>query len=161
MSSSTGADAPAPPPDALPARAQSGGPASAPAAGERRFPVLIVENDPLFRDFLQNALQARFPSLALSTASGVQEALLRIRAARPGLIIVDVHLPDGHGFELTRRIRQMSVDTRVVFLSGYDLPEYRVEAYRSGADHYLSKETTTIDEIVAFVESVIASRGAP
>lgn len=125
------------------------------------FAILIVEDNPAFREFLKNALQARFSFVALSTAGGIREALLRINAVRPDLVFVDVHLPDGRGFELARRIRAMSVDAKVVFVSGYDLPEYRIEAYRSGADHYLTKGKASIEEIAALVDSSIASRRAP
>jgi DNA-binding NarL/FixJ family response regulator len=157
---STGADAPAPFPDGAPPRAHSSAAASAFPAGEARFAILIVEDNSVFREFLQRALHARFPRLALAAAGSLREALLRINAARPDLVFADVHLPDGRGFELARRIRQMSVDAKVVFLSGYDLPEYRAEAYRSGADHYLVKGRVSIDDIAALVNSTMASRGA-
>jgi len=158
---STGADAPGPNPDAVPPRAHASAAASVLPEGETRFAILIVEDNPVFREFLQRALHARFPLLALSAAGSLREALLRLNAARTDLVFADVHLPDGRGFELARRIRQMSVDAKVVFLSGYDLPEYRVEAYRSGADQYLVKGRVSIDDIAAVVNSTIASRGAP
>lgn len=159
MSRSQGAGGPKPRTDAMRARARSS--SSAPTGRGSRFAVLIVESSLMFREYLKDALQARLPFLALSTASSVKEALLRIEADRPGLVFIDVHLPDGQGFELARRIRQMSLDARVAFLSGYDLPEYRVAAYRCGADHYLAKGSVSIVEISTLVESVVAARGAP
>jgi DNA-binding NarL/FixJ family response regulator len=124
------------------------------------FTLLIVEDNPDFRNFLTEALKARFPRFTLATADCVREALDQIDIVRPELIFTDMHLPDGNGLELTRRIRETLVDVAVVVLTSFDFPEYRAEAFRSGADHFLAKDTAGIDDIFGLVESIAASHAA-
>jgi DNA-binding NarL/FixJ family response regulator len=135
-------------------------PATGSPEGKRGFAILIVESSPPFRAYLKSALLNIFPWVAISTADSVREALLRIEAAPPDLILMGVHLRDGQGFELTRTLRRMSVRARVAFLSGYDLPEYRDEAYRSGADHFLSKGTLRLEEVAALVRAAVSAAGS-
>lgn len=157
MSGPTDTDAPEPHPDAAPQREQSPGPARAAPEDKRRFSVLIVEKSSLLRDYLQRALRARFPHLDLSTADGEQEAIRSVIAAQPDLVLTGVQLREGHGFDLVRGLRRMAVKSKIIVLSGHDLPEYRDEAHRCGADYCLDTGAVTIDDIAALVRWAIAA----
>lgn len=71
---------------------------------------------------------------------------------------MDVYLRDGHGFDLTRAFRRMSVHAKVVILSSHSLPEYRQAALRSGADHFLEKYTLGVEDIAALVQSAVRAK---
>lgn len=120
--------------------------------------ILIVEDNRFFSEALSSALQSRFPFLALAKAAGAKEALAQIQAVRPELIFMDVVLPDGNGLELTRRIRAGGINAVVAVLTSHDLPEYREEAIRSGADHFIGKASMDLGDIFALVESILATR---
>ncbi len=122
------------------------------------LPVLIVEDNPFFSEALHAVLQSRFPFLTLAKAASVKEALARIDSMRPDLIFMDVSLPDGNGLELTRRIRAAGINAVVVVLTMRDLPEYRDEAIRCGADHFFAKGSIDLDAIFGIVDSILASR---
>ncbi|BDZ78339.1 response regulator transcription factor [Claveliimonas bilis] len=55
------------------------------------------------------------------------------------LAILDVNLPDGNGFELCRKIRDMCPDTPVIFLTANDLEENILKGYDLGAEDYITK----------------------
>ncbi|MBI4291566.1 MAG: response regulator transcription factor [Betaproteobacteria bacterium] len=120
--------------------------------------ILIVEDNFLFREALYDSLRAHFPFALLAKANGVQEALAAIEELRPGVIFLDVHLPDGNGLELTRRLRARGTDALVAVFTSHDLPEYREEALRSGADHFLVKGSASLSDIFSVVESALAAR---
>jgi len=124
----------------------------------RAFTILIVEHNRFFRDALHEALQTRFIFPLLPRSASIQSALAKIDAMRPDMIFVDVNLPDGNGLELTRRLRAAGNDAVISILTHHDLPEYRQEATRSGADHLFVKGSTDIGEIYAAVESTLAAR---
>jgi len=119
--------------------------------------VLIVQTDPWFSEFLWRALRRRFPSLVLSAAGGVQEAVSLAERVRPTLALIDVHLGDGRGFDLARDLRARAVDTKVVLLSAFDLPEYRDETRRCGADHFLSKCSLRLEDLEDLVRKATAA----
>ncbi len=55
------------------------------------------------------------------------------------VIILDLWLPDIHGFEVIRRLRSASIDTPTLILSGWDDTEAKVKGLQLGADDYLTK----------------------
>lgn len=102
--------------------------------------ILIVEDDPHFRETLIDAM-----ALHNVQAHGVMtgaDAVAAIQDKTPSLILMDVQLPDTHGFDLCRRMKtypQMK-DVPIVFLSArYTEAADRAEGLLAGAEAYLSK----------------------
>jgi DNA-binding NarL/FixJ family response regulator len=102
--------------------------------------ILIVDDNTLFRKTLTECLHSRFPSLIISEAKDGDEALQTIPTFLPDLIFMDIQLPNGNGLELTRLIKGLYPDIKVVILTSYDLPEYREAAFHYKADHYAPKD---------------------
>lgn len=102
--------------------------------------ILIVDDSTLFRKTLRESLHSRFPSLIISEAKDGEEALRTIPTFLPDLIFMDIRLPDRNGLQLTRLIKGLFPDIKVVILTNYDLPEYRDAAFQYKADHYAPKD---------------------
>ncbi|MBI2318868.1 MAG: response regulator, partial [Betaproteobacteria bacterium] len=78
---------------------------------------------------------------------------------RPGVIFMDVTLPDGDGLALTRRLREGGITAVIVVTTSHDPSDYRDLAMRSGADHFIGKGSMDlISRIFDLVESLVASR---
>jgi CheY-like chemotaxis protein len=122
------------------------------------FGILIVEDNPLLRENLYDSLRSHFPFAVLARANGVQDALATVDDMRPDVIFLDIRLPDGNGLELTRRLRATGSDASIVIFTSHDLPEYREEAHRNGASHFLVKGLADLSDIFDVVESVLAAR---
>ena len=73
----------------------------------------------------------------IDAADGL-EAVDQVREADPDLILLDINLPDVDGFEVLRRIREISV-APVIMLTGRDSEEDRVQGLNLGADDYIVK----------------------
>ncbi len=98
--------------------------------------VLVVEDEPQMRRFLRAALESHgHRVLEAITAS---EGLLLATSHRPGLILLDLGLPDLDGLELTARLREWSA-TPVIVLSARGQEEDKIKALDAGADDYLTK----------------------
>jgi YesN/AraC family two-component response regulator len=119
---------------------------------------LIVEDSIFFRQLLRETLRSRFPSMNIDEAADGKEALQKIEALRPHIIFMDIKLPGENGLELTKRIKAQHSDVSIIILTSYDLPEYREAARQYRADHFLSKGTTTKEDIVTLVQSIISER---
>lgn len=104
-----------------------------------KFRILIVEDNGLFRQALREGLELSFPGVAVDEATNGAEALQRIKAFFPDLILMDIRLPGESGLGLTRKIKEAYPDIIIFILSNYDLPEYRNAAFRYGADHFIPK----------------------
>lgn len=127
-------------------------PSEARAAG-RGFAILLVESNPMLRDYLQRLFRAGLPFVELTAVPGEREALARVAAHPPDLILVHVRAGEGQGFDLIRRLRRMVASASVAILSDHVLPEYRDEAFRCGADHYLEKAAVRSEDILSLVRS--------
>lgn len=102
--------------------------------------ILIVDDDGHFRETLSDALSLR--KLEVESATSGAEALKTLERITPSLILLDVQLPDIHGFDLCRILKRSSRlrAVPVVFLSAkYTEPVDRAEGLLAGADAFLSK----------------------
>jgi DNA-binding NarL/FixJ family response regulator len=119
---------------------------------------LIVEDSTFFRQLLKETLLSRFPEMDISEAGNAEEALSKMVTFAPDLIFVDIRLPGESGLEFTRKIRSTYPDIPIIILTSYDLPEYRKAAKEYQADHFLSKGTTTKENILEMVKSILSNR---
>ncbi len=118
------------------------------------FKILIVEDSTLFRQLLRETLHDRFPTIQIDEAADGEEALLKAEGSLPDLIFMDIQLPGENGLEITRRIKTRYPDTKVVILTGYDLPEYRKASLRY-ADYFFSKDSSSAENIFTLIQSVL------
>ena len=119
--------------------------------------ILIVEDEPGIADTLQYAL--RTDGFEPAWCATGEEALERIGAAAPALVILDVGLPDASGFEIFKRIRATS-EVPVVFLTARSDEIDRVVGLELGADDYIAKPFSP-RELVARVRSVLRRSARP
>ena len=109
--------------------------------------VLVVDDDPGIRTILQAVLEDA--GYTVETASDGVEALERIAARRPALVLLDLQLPLLTGQEVLAELRRLAVPVPVVFLSAGMRAEH--EATRHGADAALAKPFD-LDALLAVVE---------
>lgn len=114
--------------------------------------VLLLEDDALLRDriLVPKLRQFGFDVIAAGSAAELHEALGR---RSPDIVLLDVGLPDGNGFEVARKLRLERPDTGIVMLTGRSASADLVRGLTEGADAYLSKPVE-IDVLVATLYSV-------
>jgi two-component system OmpR family response regulator len=98
--------------------------------------VLVVEDDPRISDVLEYALKA--DGYEVQTAQRGREAAEIARRSSPGLIVLDVGLPDIDGFEVCRMVRTFS-EVPVIFLTSRSDEIDRVVGLEIGGDDYVVK----------------------
>lgn len=99
--------------------------------------ILLVEDDPELASVLADGLAERdFHVVREDTYSGGQ---LRAVLGSFDVIVLDVMLPGGSGFDLCRHIRERGVATPVLMLTARDTVDDRVNGLDAGADDYLTK----------------------
>ena len=117
---------------------------------------LIVDDNRLNRDTLKRLLTRHFPSVTVEESSDGKEAMEKVESFQPDLVIMDIRLPDESGLELTKTIKIMNPNVRVLILTGHHYPEYKEVAARYGADGFLIKGGTS-KEILEVVDSFFSN----
>ncbi len=112
-----------------------------PSAGVVR--VVLVDDHALFRTGVRAELGATVD--VVGEAGSVAEAVAVVRGARPDVVLLDVHLPDGGGQAVLDAVRDELPDTRFLALSVSDAAEDVVAVIRAGARGYVTKTISPAD----------------
>lgn len=99
--------------------------------------LLIVEDDPAVGRSLQDGLRREGYTVTWKKTGG--EGLSCVRVTQPHLIILDVRLPDGSGFDVCRQMRQAGVHQPILILTVQNEEIDKVLGLEMGADDYLTK----------------------
>ncbi|MBO6537602.1 MAG: response regulator transcription factor [Balneolaceae bacterium] len=113
--------------------------------------ILVVEDDPSVRTLVKAVLEHNGNTVSTedTVASGEKAAV----EGNFDMIILDLGLPDGDGYELCKNIRDKNVITPVLILSGEQEADVKVKCLRVGADDYLTKPFNT-EELIARLEAI-------
>jgi DNA-binding NarL/FixJ family response regulator len=102
-------------------------------------PILVVDDDASVRGLVVRILLS-WDHAVVGEAGSVAEALAYADARRPGIVLVDIGLPDGDGFSLTRQLRAKPWRMRVVIFSSDADPSNTAAAARAGAVGFFPKD---------------------
>jgi DNA-binding NtrC family response regulator len=109
--------------------------------------ILIVDDDQIILDSLCEFLSIE--GYDTTGASTVTEAKQKLKDQSFGLVITDVNMPNGDGFELLDHIRENHPQTVVLLITGYGTIESAVKAIKKGAHDYLTKPIIDDDLLLA------------
>ncbi len=100
--------------------------------------VLLVEDTQEYQQMVSRSLGADF---LITIATSLQSARDAVLTNRFDLILVDVGLPDGDGFQFCEQLKHFpnAQTTPVIFMTGRSLPDDKIRGYELGADDYIEK----------------------
>lgn len=119
--------------------------------------VLVVDDHPIVRQGVMQALGHEVGLDVCCEASSGAEALRLTQEGAPELAIVDLSLGDMHGLELIRRLRQLRPELRILVLSMHDEMLFARRALQAGARGYITKGEA-IGGLVGAIREVLAGR---
>ena len=117
--------------------------------------VLIVDDHPVVRAGLEQALlKANF--IICAVAASKNEAIAQIARTNPNLILLDLNLPDGSGFEVANWARGISDEIGIVILTLNDSPELLLAALAAQVSGFVLK-SAPIAEVIATLERALVT----
>jgi DNA-binding response OmpR family regulator len=120
--------------------------------------ILVVEDDPILKNLLGHTFAGKYQTLY---ASDGNEALGLFDQYKPGIVLLDLMLPTMDGFAVLETIRKRAdelKDVPVIVVSNLGADKDKDRAMTLGATEYLVKAEVSIEEIVAKIESILASK---
>jgi two-component system KDP operon response regulator KdpE len=116
--------------------------------------VLVVDDEVAILRFLKPALEAN--DYEMVSSGTVAEALRRIAADAPDIVLLDLGLPDGDGKQVIQRAREWS-DLPIIVLSAREREAEKIEALDLGADDYVNKPFQ-VGELMARMRTALRHR---
>ncbi|MEO0999305.1 MAG: response regulator transcription factor [Pseudomonadota bacterium] len=114
--------------------------------------VLLIEDDPAMAKSIDRML-AKADLNVYATELG-EEGVDLAKLYDYDLILLDLDLPDMHGYDVLRQLRVARVTTPILILSGYSETENKIKGFGFGADDYMTKPFHR-DELVARIHAII------
>ena len=116
--------------------------------------ILIVDDDPLIQDILNEMLSTH--KYETEVASSGFEAGAKVVRFKPGLIILDLIMPEMSGFEVCKLIKgdPATSHIKILAITGYDTEENREKIMAAGADRYM-KKPLVMNTLLQHVEDLL------
>jgi len=122
---------------------------------KHRGKILIVEDEKSMREVLKILLEGE--GYEVTTASDGLEGISLIEKDIFDLIITDMKMPKADGFEVLKRIKEISPDTIVIMITAFGNTDTAIEAMKMGAYDYITKPFN-IEEIRLIVRKAIEKK---
>ncbi len=113
--------------------------------------ILVIEDDPTVGQYVKRGLEEQRWGVDLVTDG--EEGERRAAAEQYDLVVLDMRLPGRSGMEVLRNMRGRGFEQPVLVLTAQDAVDAKVEAFRAGADDYVTKPFA-FEELLARVEAL-------
>jgi DNA-binding NarL/FixJ family response regulator len=115
--------------------------------------LMLVDDHDIVRTGLRSFLEKQPGLQVVAEASNGQEALEKACELHPGVIVMDITMPEMDGLEATRRLKTACPDCRVLVLTVHQDKQYFFEMLAAGASGYVTKQAAA-EDLVAAIRSV-------
>ncbi len=131
----------------------------APNPAGRPTKVAIVEDNSTLRKYLTELINNTPGHQCVCASASAEEALTEIPRHRPGVVLMDIHLPGESGIACTARLREKMPDLQVIMLTVYKDIKMIFQALKAGACGYVLKRADESEILKAIAE--VRAGGAP
>jgi DNA-binding NarL/FixJ family response regulator len=105
-----------------------------------KITLLVIDDHPLFRQGVADAMSLETDMKVLGQASGGAEGLEMIRSLTPTIVVLDVNLPGLNGQQITHQVTHDKIPSRIILMTGYDDAEQALHAAMAGAAAFCAKD---------------------
>lgn len=121
--------------------------------------LLIVDDHQLMRDGLVRLLSLEPDVEIVGTACDGKEAVQKVGALSPSLVLMDIRMPELSGIQATKQIKTEHPNVEIVLLTMHDEDDYVFEGIAAGASGYLLKDSSR-EELISTLQQVHAGQAS-
>ncbi|MBO9612006.1 MAG: response regulator transcription factor [Dyadobacter sp.] len=105
--------------------------------------ILLVENHSIVRLATLFIIRDIFPAVTSWETDNFPDALHIVSSQRLDLVLLDINIPDGEGFQMIANIRRLQPEVNILVFSAIDEELYAMHYLKAGANGFLSKNSST------------------
>lgn len=119
--------------------------------------IVIADDHPIFRQGLRQVIEKDQELCVVGEAEDGQAALTQIQQLQPDIVILDIDMPKLDGFEVVKKIQEMALPVKTIFLTMHKGEDMFNEALDLGVPGYVLKESAVID-IIQSIKTIAAGK---
>jgi two-component system, NarL family, invasion response regulator UvrY len=119
--------------------------------------ILIADSNSFFRDKMKQMITDHFNPILTAEACNENEVLNELSQRAFDLLILDLELSDGNGFNVLKKIKVTNPEVPVLGISMFPVEKYGQSAYREGAYGYVSKVNLP-NELIAALQQIFQGK---
>ena len=124
---------------------------------EARIRVMTVDDHPILREGIASVIEGEGDMVVVGEATNGREAIEAFRRLHPDVTLMDMQMPEMHGVEAIRAIRDEFPTAKIIVLTTFDGDMQALHAMKAGAQAYLLKSSLR-KELVETIRTVMAGR---
>lgn len=113
--------------------------------------ILIADDSLIIRNTLKRMISPYTNGAEIHFAENVDEALICLTQFQIEILILDIHMPGGSGFDVLKEAKKQEKTPVVVMLTNYSTDSYRKKAVKEGVDYFFDK-STDYEELIQVIE---------
>lgn len=113
--------------------------------------LIIVDDHKVVRSGVKALIETESGLEIIGEASDGREAVAKVKAMEPDLVLMDLVMPEMDGVEATRRITEEGMELKILILTSFSEEERIIQAIKAGASGYLIKDASP-DELVRAIK---------
>ncbi|MFC2084214.1 response regulator transcription factor [Bacteroidota bacterium] len=114
--------------------------------------ILIVDDSPILQDRLSTMIREETNFQIIGHALNIVLGKELVDTLNPDVVISDIRVPGGGGFELLKYIKDNHKKVRTIMITNYPYPQYKEKAEEMGAEHFLSK-SDDIEQLIPILKT--------
>ncbi|AME09205.1 two-component system response regulator [Gemella sp. oral taxon 928] len=116
--------------------------------------ILLIDDHKLIKIGIKVLLEDHYSKEVVEDCSTVEESIEKIKNMNYDLIICDISLSDGTGYDILKKVTELNINSKVLVLSMYEDKNYVKKALRLGARGYITKSNAH-EEILTAIDRVM------
>ena len=120
--------------------------------------IILYEKDGFISRELVQIIQNRFAHIVVKMVISCDECLTELRNFSPDIVMLGASVSDCNALDMVGQIREMRPGVCIILITDYNIDEYRKDAILKGANHIISKELWTGDEILALINTILMTK---
>ncbi|GJL62512.1 MAG: DNA-binding response regulator [Nitrospirales bacterium] len=122
---------------------------------DKRGRIFLVDDHILVLESCKSLLEPYHDVVGL--AQETTHLVSQVQEKKPDLMLLDISMPDGNGYDIARSLKKAFPSLKIIFVSMHLEPTYVMEAFRSGGDGYIPKQTAG-NELLAAIQDVLSHK---
>jgi len=113
--------------------------------------ILIADDSMIIRESLSKLISRNNPEDMIAKAVNVGDAITKINETEPDLVVLDLAMPGGDGFDVMKEIRERHMETVVIMLTNFATESNRKKSREAKVDYFLDK-TNEFEKVLEIIK---------